>query len=65
MDTKDAGRLGGLKGGLSRSPAKRRAARVNAAKARAAWHARLKSQEPVAPSQPPLLGVADAAETTA
>jgi len=33
MDTRDAGRLGGLKGGKSRSPAKREAARKNAAKA--------------------------------
>ena len=36
MDTKQAGKLGGLKGGKSRSPAKIAAAKANAAKAREA-----------------------------
>ena len=36
MDTKEAGKLGGQKGGKSRSPAKIAAAKANAAKAREA-----------------------------
>jgi hypothetical protein len=42
MDTVEAGRRGGAVGGKSRSTAKRRAARENAAKARVAWAAKLR-----------------------
>ncbi len=43
MTCREAGRRGGLRGGRSRSAAKRRAARENIARARQAWQARLKS----------------------
>ena len=43
MTVAEAGKLGGLRGGLSTSPAKREAARRNIAKARKIKLARLKN----------------------